>query len=88
MARRRSFASLTVLMPSSANERIEDMRRDLGLSDTPASEGDPLLVLADLHEGRALLDLLLADYLRRYDAFLRGQFGDRYWDGGPQAPIL
>ena len=88
VARRRSFSSLTVLMPASANERIEDMRRDLGLSDTPDPEGSPLLVDADYLEGRALIDLLLADHLRRLDAHLRGRFGDRYWDGGPTPPII
>jgi hypothetical protein len=75
-------------MPASANERIEDMRRDLGLSDTPDPEGSPLLVDADYLEGRALIDLLLADHLRRLDAHLRGRFGDRYWDGGPTPPII
>lgn len=88
VVRRRSFGSLTVLMPESANERIEDMRRDLDLSDMPDPEGDPLLVYADYLEGRALIDLLLAEHLRRVDAHLRGRVGDRYWAGGPTPPIL
>lgn len=87
VARRRSFGSLTVLLLSSANERIEDMRRDLGLSDTPDPEGNPLLLDADYLEGRAFLDLLLAGYLRQLDVHLRDRFGDRYWEGGPSPPI-
>jgi hypothetical protein len=88
VARRRSFGSLTVLMPASANERIEDMRRDLGLADTPDPLGDPLLVHADYLEGRALIDLLFADHLRQLEAHLRTTFGDRYFEGGPEAPIV
>jgi hypothetical protein len=88
VARRRSFGSLTVLMPSSANERIEDMRRDLALSGTSDPQGDPILTLADYLEGRGLIDLLLADYYRRLDAHLRDRLGDRYWEGGPVPPIL
>jgi hypothetical protein len=75
-------------MPSSDNQRIEDMRRDLGLSCTPDPEGNPLLIDADYLEGRAFLDLLLADHLRRLDAHLRQRFGDRYWEGGPTPPII
>jgi hypothetical protein len=75
-------------MLSSANERIEDMRRDLGLADTPDPVGSPLLVYADYLEGRALIDLLLAEHLRGLDAHLRDRFGDRYWEGGPTPPII
>lgn len=88
IARRRSFGSLTYLTPTSANQRIEDMRRDLGLADTPTPHGDPLLILADYMEGRALLDLLYAGFWREFDAFLRTRYGDRYWEGGPEAPIV
>jgi hypothetical protein len=88
VARRRSWGSLTVVMPTSANQEIEDMRRDLGLSDTPDPLGDPILVEADYLEGRALIDLLQARHRRKLAAFLRVKFGDRYWDGGPQAPII
>jgi len=75
-------------MPTSANQRIEDMRRDLGRVETPYPMGNPLLVHADYLEGRGLIDLLHADYFRALDAHLRERFGDRYWDGGPQPPIV